>query len=129
MTSRRVLMTVLYATVFLLMGCAPAEFARQQTAADHPGFVLDGAGDEIDESTLRYVGVADGYDVYFALGADDRDSLCLTLAVGGVWQSTDCARDHVSVRLSPAASVSAEFNYRGGEGREMLSQNVWVNRK
>ncbi|MDJ1115328.1 hypothetical protein [Microbacterium dauci] len=129
MTARRVCAPALLAAVFLLMGCAPAEFAREQTAADRPAFVLDGAGDAIDESTLRYVGVADGYDVYFALGADNRDTLCLTLAVGDVWQSTDCAHDHVSVRLGPAVSVSAEFNYRSGEGREMLSQNVWVNRK
>lgn len=129
MNTRRVLSTALFAMVFLLMGCAPAEFSRAQTVEDRPASVVEGAGDKIDTATLRHVGKADEYDVYFARGADDPETLCLSLALGDVWQRTECAEDAVSVRISDIASVNAEFNFRGGEGREMLSENVWVSSK
>lgn len=129
MNPRRFLATALFTLLFLLMGCAPAEFSRAQTTADRPASVLKGAADAIDVSTLRYIGKADAYDVYLARASDDRDTLCLSLALDHVWQRTECAWDAVSVGISRTASVTAEFNHRGGEEREMLSANVWISRK
>ncbi len=84
---------------------------------------------KIDPKTLRYVGQADEYDVYFARGADDGETLCLSLVLNDEWQSTDCEPGYVSVSISDSASVHAELNHRGGEIRDMLSENVWVSRK
>lgn len=131
MSSRRLLAPTLVATVLLLTSCSPpAEFARAQTAADRPDSVVDGSADKIDVATLRYVGMADEYDVYLARASDDSETLCLSLALDDVWQSTHCGPgDYVSVPISNTAHVQAEINYRGGEDREMISENVWVGRK
>ncbi|MCR2799610.1 hypothetical protein QNO21_10785 [Microbacterium sp. zg-Y818] len=130
MSSRRFVAPGLVATVFLLTACSPpAEFAREQTAADRPDSVVDGSADRIDVGTLRYVGNADDFDVYLARASDNSETLCLSLVLDDVWQSTDCGRDSVSVRISDSASVAAEIDHRGGEGREMISENVWVARK
>ena len=129
MRSRRFVVPTLVATVLLLASCSPAEFAREQTAADRPDSVVDGSGDRIDVATLRYVGTADEYDVYLARGSDDSETLCLSLVLDDVWQSTDCEHDAVSVRISASASVAADLSHRGGEYREMISENVWVVRK
>ena len=129
MRSRRFVVPTLVVTVLLLAACSPAEFAREQTAADRPDSVVDGSGDRIDVATLRYVGTADEYDVYLARGSDDSGTLCLSLVLDEVWQSTDCERDYVSVQISDSASVAAEINHRGGENRQMLSENVWISRK
>ncbi|MCR2827787.1 hypothetical protein, partial [Microbacterium sp. zg.Y909] len=98
-------------------------------AADRPDSVVDGSADRIDVGTLRYVGNADDFDVYLARASDNSETLCLSLVLDDVWQSTDCGRDSVSVRISDSASVAAEIDHRGGEGREMISENVWVARK
>ena len=119
----------LLATVLLLTSCSPAEFARGQTAADRPDSVVDGAGDDIDVATLRYVGKADEYDVYLSRASDDGDSLCLSLVLDDVWQNTECERDFVSVRISDSAKVVADLSHRGGEARIMISENVWVSSK
>lgn len=129
MSLRRIALPVLAASALLLTACAPTEFAREQTAADRPDAVVDGADGAIDVATLRYVGKADAYDVYLARAADDSESLCLSLAIDDAWQTTECARDAVSVRISDSASVAADLSYRGGEDRGMISDNVWVNRK
>lgn len=129
MSLRRTALPVLAAAALLLTACAPTEFGREQTAADRPDAVVDGADGAIDVATLRYVGKADAYDVYLARAADDGDSLCLSLTVDDAWQTTECARDAVSVRISDSASVAADLSYRGGEDRDMISDNVWVNRK
>ncbi|MCK6079449.1 hypothetical protein KZX37_02300 [Microbacterium sp. EYE_5] len=80
-------------------------------------------------ATLRYVGKADAYDVYLARGSDDADTLCLSLVLGGVWQGIECEEDAVSIRISDSASVAADLSHRGGEVRDMISENVWVSRK
>ncbi|MCR2784593.1 MULTISPECIES: hypothetical protein [unclassified Microbacterium] len=129
MSSRRFVAPTLVATVLFLTSCSAAEFAREQTAEDRPDSVVDGSAGEVDVATLRHVGKADEYDVYFARGSDDSGKLCLSLVLDEVWQSTDCERDYVSVEISDSASVAAEINHRGGEGREMLSENVWISRK
>ena len=132
MRSRRFVAPALVATVLLLTSCSPpAEFAREQTPADRPDSVVDGSADEVDAATLRYVGKADEYDVYLARASDDSEALCLSLVLDDVWQSTDCAPpgDYASVRISDIASVVAGFNHRGGEGREMISENVWISSK
>ena len=129
MSSRRFVVPTLVATVLLLASCSPAEFARAQTAEDRPDSVVDGSAGKVDVATLRYVGMADEYDVYFARGSDDGATLCLSLVLDAVWQSTDCERDYVSVRISDSASVQAEINHRGGEVRDMISDNVWISRK
>lgn len=129
MRSRRFVVPTLLATVLLLTSCSPAEFAREQTAADRPDSVVDGAGGGIDVATLRYVGKADEYDVYLSRASDDGDSLCLSLVLDDVWQNTECERDFVSVRISDSASVAADLSHRGGEGRIMISENVWVSSK
>ncbi len=132
MKSRRFVALTVVATVLLLASCSPpAEFAREQTAADRPASVVDGSADKIDVATLRYVGKADEYDVYLARASDDSETLCLSLVLDGVWQSTDCGKpgDIVSVPISDTAHVQAEVNHRGGEDRELISENVWVGRK
>lgn len=129
MRLRRTAVPVLAATALLLTACAPTEFDREQTAADRPDSVVDGAGDQIDVATLRYVGMADEYDVYLARAADGGDALCLSLTLDDVWQTTECERDYVSIRLSDTASVDADLSYRSGEDRDMISDNVWVGRK
>ncbi len=129
MNSRRLVVPALVAAVLLLTACSPAEFAREQTAADRPASVVGGSAGKVDVASLRHVGRADGYDVYLARGSDDSETLCLSLAVDGQWQSTDCSRSFVSVRISNSASVQAEVSHRGGEERDMLSENVWVARK
>ena len=129
MTLRRIALPVLAATALLLTACAPTEFDREQTATDRPDSVVDGADGAIDVATLRYVGKADAYDVYLARAAGDGDSLCLSLTLDDAWQTTACARDSVSVRISDSASVAADLSYRSGEDRDMISDNVWVNRK
>ena len=129
MNSRCLVAPTLVATALLLTSCSPAEFAREQTAEDRPDSVVDGSAGAVDVGTLRYVGEADEYDVYFARGFDDSAALCLSLVLDDVWQSTECERDLVSVRISNSASVTAEIDHRGGEIREMLSENVWVDRK
>lgn len=78
MSSRRVVVPALAVTALLLTACAPAEFARQQTAEDRPESVVDGAAGDVDLATLRYVGKADAYDVYLARGSHDADTLCLS---------------------------------------------------
>lgn len=35
----------------------------------------------------------------------------------------------MSIRISDSASVAADLSYRSGEVRDMISDNVWVNRK
>ncbi len=129
MTPRRIALPVLAASALLLTACAPTEFAREQTAADRPDAVVDGADGAIDVATLRYVGNADAYDVYLARAAGDGDSLCLSLTLDDAWQTTACARDSISVRISDSASVAADLSHRNGEVRDMLPDNVWVNRK
>ena len=129
MSSRRFVAPALVATALVLASCTPAEFARAQTAVDRPDAVVEASADEIDVATLRYVGKADSYDVYFARGFDDSEMLCLSLMLDDEWQRTDCERDFVSIRISRSASVAAEINHRGGEVRDMLSENVWVSRK
>lgn len=129
MSSRRFVVPTLLAAALLLTACAPAEFAREQTAADRPASVVDGAAGEIDVATLRHVGQADGCEVYLSRASGDSEWLCLSLALDQVWQSTDCERYAVSVRISPSASVVADLSHRGGEGREMISENVWISRK
>ncbi|WP_431801382.1 hypothetical protein [Microbacterium sp. bgisy203] len=131
MTPRLLGTLPMVATVLLLSACAPpAEFAREQTAADRPDSVVDGSVGKVDVATLRHVGNADAYDVYLARASNDSETLCLTLVLDGVWQRTDCGPgDFVSVRISDTASVAAEINHRGGEGREMISENVWISRK
>ncbi|OAH49859.1 hypothetical protein [Microbacterium oleivorans] len=129
MSLRRTALPVLAVIALLLTACAPTEFAREQTAGDRPDSVVDGADGAIDVTTLRYVGQADDYDVYLARAADDSESLCLSLAIDDAWQTTECARDYVSVPISDSASVAADLSYRGGEDRDMISDNVWVNRK
>ncbi|MCO7204744.1 hypothetical protein NH287_14735 [Microbacterium sp. CnD16-F] len=129
MSLRRIVLPVLAVTALLLTACAPTEFAREQTAADRPDAVVDGVDGAIDVATLRYVGKADAYDVYLARAAGDGDSLCLSLTLDDAWQTTACARDSVSVQISDSASVAADLSYRSGEDRDMISDNVWVNRK
>jgi len=130
MSSRRCVAPALVATVLLLTSCSPlAEFAREQTPADRPDSVVEGSANELDVATLRYVGKADAYDVYLARASDGGDTLCLSLVLDDVWQSTDCSRGSVSVPISDSAHVEAEINHRGGEVREMISENVWVSRK
>lgn len=129
MTLRRTALVVLAVTALLLTACSPPEFAREQTAADRPEPVITGADGSIDVATLRYVGKADAYDVYLARAADDGDSLCLSLTLDDVWQTTECEEDYVSIRISDSASVAADLSYRSGEVRDMISDNVWVNRK
>ena len=129
MSLRRTTLPVLAATALLLTGCAPAEFAREQTAADRPESVVAGADGAVDVSTLRYVGKADDYDVYLARAATDSEWLCLSLTLDDVWQTTTCEWDAVSVRINNTASVVADLDYRSGEGRDMISDNVWVSRK
>lgn len=129
MSSRRFLVPSLAATVLLMTACSPAEFAREQTAEDRPDAVVDASEGMIDVQTLRYVGQADEYDVYFAQGAEDSQTLCLSLVLDDEWRSTDCEREYVSVPISDSASVKAELNHRGGEMRDMLSENVWIVRK
>lgn len=121
----------LVATALLLTSCSsPAEFAREQTAADRPDSVVDGSAHKIDVETLRYVGKADEYDVYLARASDDSETICLSLVLDDVWQSTDCGPgDFVSVPISDTAHVEAEINHRGGEDRELISENVWIGRK
>lgn len=129
MSLRRAALPALAATALLLTACTPAEFAREQTAADRPDSVVAGADGYVDVATLRYVGKADAYDVYLARAADDSERLCLSLTLDDVWQTTECEWDAVSVRISDTASVVADLNYRSGEGRDMISDNVWVSRK
>lgn len=129
MNSRRVVVPALVATVLLMTGCSPAEFARTQTAEDRPHAVVDASEGMIEVTTLRYVGQADDYDVYFARGLDDSGTLCLSLVLDDEWQGTDCERGSVSVPISNGAHVEVGLNYRGGAEREMLSENVWVGRK
>lgn len=131
MSSRRFVAPALVATVVLLTSCSPpAEFAREQTAADRPNSVVDGSAEKIDVATLRYIGKADEYDVYLARASDDSETLCLSLVLDDVWQSTDCGPgDHVSVPISDSAQVEAEINHRDGEVREMISEDVWISRK
>ncbi len=129
MSLRRAALPALAATALLLTACTPAEFAREQTAADRPDSVVAGADGSVDVATLRYVGKADAYDVYLARAADDSERLCLSLTLDDVWQTTECEWDAVSVRISDTASVVADLNYRSGEGRDMISDNVWVSRK
>ncbi|MEW1836304.1 hypothetical protein [Microbacterium sp. NPDC079995] len=129
MSLRRATLPTLAATALLLTACSPAEFAREQTTADRPESVVSGADGKVDAATLRYVGKADDYDVYLARAADDDDSLCLSLTLDDVWQTTKCEPDYVSVRISDTASVNADLSYRSGEGRDMISDNVWVSRK
>jgi len=114
----------------LLTSCAPsAEFARQQVGSDRPAAVVEGSADQVDVASLRYVGKADQYDVFLARASDDEQSLCLSLVLDGVWQSTDCERDAVSARISDTASVVADLSHRVGEAREMITENVWIVRK
>ena len=129
MSLRRTALPALAATALLLTACAPTEFDREQTAADRPDSVVDGADGQIDVATLRYVGKADDYDVYLARAADDDEWLCLSLALDDVWQSTKCEWDYVSIKISDTASVAADLDYRSGEDRDMISDNVWVGRK
>lgn len=129
MNLRRTALPALAATALLLTACVPAEFSREQTAADRPESVIIGAGGKVDAATLRYVGKADAYNVYLARAADDGDSLCLSLTLDDVWQTTECEEDYVSIRISDSASVAADLSYRSGEVRDMISDNVWVNRK
>lgn len=129
MNLRRTALPAVAATALLLTACAPAEFAREQSAADRPESVITGADGKVDVATLRYVGKADAYDVYLARAADDGDSLCLSLTLEDVWQTTECEEDYVSIRISDSASVAADLSHRGGEVRDMISDNVWVNRK
>lgn len=129
MSSRRFVVPALAVTAVMLTACAPAEFAREQTAEDRPDSVVEGSAGDVDVATLRYVGKADAYDVYLARGSDDADTLCLSLVLGGVWHSTECEEDAVSIRISDSASVAADLSHRGGEVRDMISENVWVSRK
>ncbi len=131
MRSRRFVAPALVASVLLLTSCSPpAEFAREQTAADRPDSVVDGADHQIDVASLRHVGKADEYAVYLARASDDGATLCLSLVLDDVWQSTDCGPGgYVSVPISDSAHVEAEINHRGGELREMISENVWISRK
>ncbi|MFI8633599.1 hypothetical protein ACIGEP_13485 [Microbacterium sp. NPDC077663] len=129
MSLRRATLPTLAAIALLLTACSPAESAREQTVADRPESVVTGADGQIDVATLRYVGKADDYDVYLARAADDDGSLCLSLALDDVWQTTECEPDYVSIRISDTASVNADLSYRSGEERDMISDNVWVSRK
>ncbi len=129
MNSRWLLVPTLATIVLLMTGCSPAEFAREQTGKDRSDAVIDASGGMIDVKTLRYVGQADEYEVYFAQGSEDSGTLCLSLVLDDEWRSTDCEPDYVSVPISDSASVKAELNHRGGEVRDMLSENVWVVRK
>jgi len=129
MSLRRTALPLLAATALLLTACSPAEFGREQTAADRPDSVVTGAEGKLDVATLRYVGKADAYDVYLSRAADDGDALCLSLTLDDVWQTTECERDYVSIPISDSASVAADLSYRSGEVRDMISDNVWVTRK
>lgn len=129
MRRRRLLATTLAATTLAMTACSPAEFAREQQPADRPKSVVDGAADQIDVTTLRHVGKADEYDIYLARGSEDHETLCLSLVVDDLWRATDCEWDYVSVPISDSANVAASIDYRGGEDREMISDNVWITRK
>ena len=103
---RRVAAVVLAATSMLLTSCsAPAEFAREQTAADRPDAVVDGAAGRIDVATLRYVGTAEVYDVYLARASDDaRRSPFRSFSMeSGRAQSAD----RVTTYPSPSATTPA----------------------
>lgn len=130
MNRRRFALPALAATALLLAACTPAEFAREQTPEDRPDAVVAASAGEVDVDSLRYVGKADDFDVYFSRGADDEETLCLSLVLDGEWQSTACGRGNVSARVSDSASVNAAINYpQGGQDPEKLSDNVWVSRK
>lgn len=116
----------------LLTACAPSgfpEFEREQVASDRPDVVVDFSTGELDVETLRYVGEAEGYEVYLSRGAEGGTSLCLTLVQDDAWQTSACGEmDQIGIQVGESAAINASADDHTGEGRDYISDSVWVSR-
>lgn len=131
-TSHRAVALLSLAAVFALTACSPGglpEFDREQVAADRPDTITAVSGDGIDVASLRHVGDAEGYEVYLARGAEDREILCLALVRDDAWESTHCGMQAVSVEVAPGVRIATNTFRPGGEVREPISESVWISRK
>lgn len=97
----------------LLVGCTaaieqPAEFAREQTARDRPPVEPSDADSTIDAESTRFVGEAEGYDLYLARPMEWDDGICVVFVDASTdkWYSTACgAGDGVGAELPTGTRV------------------------
>lgn len=130
--ARRPALPLLAVIALTVTGCASTampEFDRVQVPADRPEVVVESSEDALDAASLRYIGDAEGYDVYLARGAEDDEVLCLSLVRDGGWDSTSCGLHGVSVGIRPGVAVATSSDRLGGEMREMITESVWISRK
>ncbi len=90
---------------------------------------MESSEDVLDAASLRYIGEAEGYDVYLARGAEDDEVLCLSLVRDGGWDSTSCGLHGVPVGIRPGVAVATSSDRLDGEMREMITKSVWISRK
>ncbi len=115
----------------LLVGCAaqqPAEFAREQTARDRPPAEPSDADSTIDAESTRFVGEAEGYDLYLARPMEWDDGICVVFVDASTdeWYSTACgAGDGVGAELPSGTRVEVgNFQYQDAAERTQLSDSV-----
>ena len=95
---------------FLLVGCTaqqqPAELEREQSPGDALPASAAVAEQTVDAETSRFVGEAEGYDIYIGRQADS-DNTCVIFVEASTddWQSTTCGGSGVGTDFPSGTGV------------------------